>query len=596
MTDIPELKNSSAEEGSSAISSKQVGQAVATHPWFQHYEQGVPSQIEIPEQPLTWLLDRANRLFAGNTAITYFGASMTYARLTKYARRFAVQLLRMGLKKGERVALVLPNIPQYPIAYYGILLAGGVVVPTNPLYTEREMQHQLEDSGAKIVVTLDISYPTVRAVRKHVPIDHVIIAGVPDFMPPLLKLAYPLAQRKTKAKNPQPTLSAQEMKDDETIHLMTDVLNVRSKQGGIEVFNLPEPAAQTDLAVLQYTGGTTGLSKGAMLTHRNLLANALQTRSWTPNLIEGQEVTLCVAPLFHSYGATVGMNLSISAGANMVLLPRFKPQEVLKAIKKYHPTLFPGIPTMYLALLREAGKDTTYFQSIKYCISGAAPLPAAVREDFEAVTHGKLVEGYGLSEASPVTHCNPLNGDFRKGSIGLPFPGIDAAIWDTATNKPLPPGELGEIMVKGPNIMQGYWKREQETEAMFSGEWMRTGDLGTMDADGYFYVTERAKDMIIASGYNVYPREVEEVLFRHEAVQEAAVAGVSHEYRGETVAAFVVLKPGYQPTEETREQILAFCKRELTAYKVPKILEFRDELPKSLIGKVLRRELRASLS
>jgi len=343
---------------------------------------------------------------------------------------------------------------------------------------------------------------------------------------------------------------------------------------------------------LQYTGGTTGLSKGAMLTHRNLIANAMQTWNWTPGSREGEEVTLCVAPFFHAYGLTVGMNLSILGSATMVLLPRFKSKDVLEAIHRYHPTLFPGIPTMYLAIMKEVGKHTDYLRSINVCISGAAPLPAQVQSDFEALTKGKLVEGYGLSEAAPVTHCNPLTDERRNGSIGLPLPGVEAAIRDRQTGKLLPHGEIGEIVVKGPNIMQGYWNREEETRDIFVDDWMRTGDIGKMDEDGFFYVVDRAKDLIIASGFNVYPREVEEVLYHHRAISEAAVIGVPDSYRGETVAAFVVLKAGYEPSEQTREDILAYCKQELTAYKRPKILEFRQNLPKSLVGKILRRELR----
>ncbi|HCJ32885.1 MAG TPA: long-chain fatty acid--CoA ligase, partial [Ktedonobacter sp.] len=363
---------------------------------------------------------------------------------------------------------------------------------------------------------------------------------------------------------------------------------------GIELFNLPVISSGDDLAVLQYTGGTTGLSKGAMLTHRNLLANAMQTRHWTPQAHNADEVTLCVAPFFHSYGLTVGMNLSILAAATMVLLPRFKASDVVKAIRQYRPTLFPGIPTMYLAIMREVGQHTEQLKSIKYCISGAAPLPAKVQQDFEHITHGKLVEGYGLSEASPVTHCNPLTENCRSGSIGLPLPNVDSAILHQETGAPLPVGEIGEIVVKGPNIMKGYWHRKEETEAIFTNGWMHTGDLGKMDEDGFFYVVERAKDMILASGFNVYPREVEEVLFQHPAVQEAAVAGTPDEYRGETVAAFVILKPGIAPSDETRQSILAHCKQNLAGYKVPKLLEFRQTLPKSLIGKILRRELKIS--
>jgi len=570
----------------------QTGQSSALYtarPWMHHYEQGVRAELDIPEQPLTWLLDQAVHNHPNQTAIIYYGARLSYARLSSLANRFAVALQRLGVQKGDRVAIALPNIPQYPIAFYGTLRAGAVVVPTNPLYTEREMQYQLADSGARVVAMLDSFYPVVRAVRARTALEHVILTSPADFLPPLLHALYPLSQRGVKILEPR--LTRREMRQDAMLHSMKTILQAHTK-GGLEVFKLPEQASSDDLAALQYTGGTTGFSKGAMLTHRNLLANAFQTRYWTPGAHDAEEVTLCVAPFFHSYGLTVGMNLSILAAATMLLLPRFKAKDVVSAIRRYRPTLFPGIPTMYLAIMREVGEDTAQLSSIKYCISGAAPLPAKVRKDFEAMTHGKLVEGYGLSEAAPVTHCNPLNGDIRDGSVGLPLQNVDAAIMDQATGALLPVGEVGEIVVKGPNVMKGYWHRERETAAIFSNGWMHTGDLGKMDEDGYFYVVERAKDMILASGFNVYPREVEEVLFHHPAVQEAAVIGVPDEYRGETVAAFIVLKPGVAASEETRQDILAYSRRELAGYKVPKKLEFRESLPKSLIGKVLRRELR----
>ena len=561
-----------------------------TRPWLRYYQQGVPAHIDVPDRPLTWLLDNTASRYPSNTALLYYGTKLTYAQLSSMANRFAIALQRLGIQKGDRVAIALPNIPHYPVAFYGALRAGAVVVPTNPLYTEREMQHQLADSGAKILVMLDMYYPVVRAVRKETNLEHVIVTSPAEFLPPMLQKLYPLSQRN--AKLPEPRLTDKELHDDATLHRMPELLAPRTK-GGIELFHLPVPATGDDLAVLQYTGGTTGLSKGAMLTHRNLLANAMQTRKWTPEAREGKEITLCVAPFFHSYGLTVGMNLSIYAAATMVLLPRFKADDVVKTIRQYHPTMFPGIPTMYTAILREVGKHTDYLGSIKYCISGAAPLPAKVQSDFESVTNGKLVEGYGLSEAAPVTHCNPLSNEGRNGTVGLPLPDVESIIRDPQTGQQCPPNEVGEILVKGPNIMKGYWNRDAETQAIFTDDgWMRTGDLGTMDEDGYFRIVERSKDLIIASGFNVYPREVEEVLYQHLAIEEAAVVGIPDEYRGENVAAFVVLKKGQQPSEQLKQDILAFARQNLTGYKVPRILEFRETLPKSLIGKVLRRELR----
>lgn len=558
-------------------------------PWLRFYQEGVPAELDIPDQPLPWLLDNTVKRYGGHTAILYFGSKLTYAQVSSLANRFAIGLQKLGIKKGDRVAIALPNIPQYLIAYFGALRAGAVVVPTNPLYTEREMQHQLADSGARIIVMMDDFYPNVRAARSKTPLEHVILTSPADYLSPILHTLYPLSQRGIK--HQEPRLTDKERREDATLHSMTEMLQSHAKSG-IEVYNLPVPVESDDIAVLQYTGGTTGLSKGAMLTHRNLLSNAFQTRYWTPNLHEAGEIALCVAPFFHSYGATVGMNLSILSGATMLLLPRFNSGEVVSAIRKYHPTLFPGIPTMYLAILREAGKHTEQLHSIKYCISGAAPLPAKIQADFEAASGGKLVEGYGLSEASPVTHCNPVDENCRNGSVGLPLPNIEAAILDSKTGEMLPPGEIGEIMVRGPNIMKGYWNRPEETEGIFFNGWMHTGDLGKVDEDGFFYVVERAKDMILASGFNVYPREVEEVLFQHSSVQEAAVAGAPDEYRGETVVAYIVLKPGIPASDVTKQDIVAFCKKNLAGYKVPKIIEFRDTLPKSIIGKVLRRELK----
>jgi long-chain acyl-CoA synthetase len=580
MSDPSVVNNSHAEMNSSIL---------ATRPWVKYYEPGVPVELDIPDHPLTWLLDQTVSRYPRHTALIYYGTKISYARLSTLANRFAVALQRLGIQKGDRVAIALPNIPQYPIAFYGALKAGAVVVPTNPLYTEREMQHQLADSGARVLVMLDMFYPVVRAVREKTSLERVIITSVTDFLPPVLRLLYPLSQRG--AKHPEPRLTAQELRRDPMLGSMSEMLEPRTK-GGVEVFNLPAPAKGDDLAVLQYTGGTTGLSKGAMLTHRNLLANALQTRSWTPGAVEGGESTLCVAPFFHSYGLTVGMNLSIYCGATMILLPKFTAREVVKTIARYRPTMFPGIPTMYVAIMREARGRAERVNSVKFCISGAAPLPAKVQEDFERLSGGKLVEGYGLSETSPVTHCNPLNENCVNGSVGLPLPNIDAMIMDSETGKQLPPGEIGEIMVKGPNIMKGYWNREAETKAIFHDGWMHTGDLGYMDEKGYFYIADRSKDLIVASGFNVYPREVEEVLYRHEAVEEACVIGVPDEYRGENVVAVIVLKPGFTASDETRASIIAHCKQELTAYKVPKIVEFRESLPKSLIGKILRREVR----
>src|SRR2546427_6600300 len=384
----PSVINDSQLEPDSA--GKSTADRDKLRPWVRHYEQGVPAQLDIPDRPLTWLLDQTVSHHAGHTAFIYYGTKLSYAQLSSLANRFATGLQKLGIQKGDRVAMALPNIPQFPIAFYGALRAGAVVVPTNPLYTEREMQHQLADSGARMLIMLDDFYPIVRAVRGKTALEHVILPSPADYLPSVLHTLYPLSQRNSK--HPEPRLTDKERREDKTLHSMSEMLQVHTTKG-IEVFNLPVHATGDDLAVLQYTGGTTGLPKGAMLTHRNLLANAMQTRYWAPHVQNGKETTLCVAPFFHSYGLTVGMNLSILAAATMVLLPRFKAHDVVKTISQYRPSMLPGIPTMYIAIMREVGKHTEKLSSIKYCISGAAPLPAQVQSDFEKITHGKLVEG-----------------------------------------------------------------------------------------------------------------------------------------------------------------------------------------------------------
>ena len=592
MPDSLPRKDVLSAQGVSEHTTAKIAERSYSYPWLHSYQEGIPAHLDIPNQPLTWLLDTVANHYPNHTAIIYYGTKVTYAQLSNLANRFAINLLRLGLQKGDRVALALPNIPQFPIAFYGALRAGAIVVPTNPLYTEHEMQHQLVDAGAKFLVMLESFYPVVRKVKQTIELEHVIVTSPADFLPQPLHMLYPLSQRHNN-KDPQPALSKKEIDEDKTLHEMHPMLKSHNRVG-IELFHLPRRAKSSDLAVLQYTGGTTGLSKGAMLTHGNLLANAYQTHAWMPDMQMGRECTLCVAPFFHCYGLTVGMNLSILNASSMLLLPRFKAKDVLRAIQRYRPTLFPGIPTMYIAILREAGKHTEALQSIKLCISGASPLPAQVQADFNRATHGRLVEGYGLSEAAPVTHANPLTDKCRNGSVGLPLPDVEAAILNPETGTLLPPGEDGEVVVKGPNIMQGYWNREDETRNMFINGWMRTGDIGHMDEDGFFYIVDRSKDMILASGFNVFPREVEEVLYQHPAVMEAGVVGIADPYRGETVAAFLVLNAGYEASDKLKEELVAFCKERLAAYKVPKILEFRTSLPKSIIGKILRRELRTA--
>ncbi len=554
------------------------------HPWLRHYDPAVPVSLTYPDQSLTWLLDEAARKYGKRDALIFYGRSFTYAQLASLANRFASRLMELGVRPGDRVAIALPNIPQFPIAFYGALKAGAVVVPTNPIYTERELQHQLNDSGAATVVVLDLLYRRLQAVRAATAVKRVIVAGVQDYLPLPLALGYRVKQRRAKQHIP----SRREVKAAANTLLFTEVIG-KPDQRWYHLHALPSPAKADDLAVLQYTGGTTGLSKGAMLTHRNLLANAMQSWAWNgiQETIASHETILCAAPFFHSYGLTVAMNLGILSGSTLVLMPRYNAKEAVKMIKRYRPTLFPGVPTMYQGITREIEAHGGNLHSVHICISGAAPLPAELQKNFEQLSGGKLVEGYGLSETSPVTHCNPLNGP-RKG-IGLPLPDTEATIQDQDTGEMLPSGQLGEICIRGPQVMKGYWNRPEETTHMLRGGWLHTGDIGVMDEEGYFSVVDRAKDMIIASGYKIFPREVEEVLYTNPKVAEAVLVGVPDEYRGETAKAFIVLKPGQQATAE---EVIAFCKERLASYKVPKLVEFRTQLPKTMIGKVLRRALR----
>jgi long-chain acyl-CoA synthetase len=561
--------------------------AAISRPWLAHYAAAVPATIAVPEHSLAWLLDEATRTSSAYTAIEYYGTRITYAQFSSLADRFARALVRLGVKRGDRVAISLPNIPQFPIAFYGALKAGAVVVPTNPLYTPSELQHQLADSGAKVIVLLDQLYHNLADVRARTLVEHVVLAGVAEYFPAPLAVAYRM--REAMASRGKPHVDQRAMRADKTIHQFKDLLGRASDSQGFEVYPLPEPAQPDDLALLQYTGGTTGVAKGAMLTHRNLLANAAQCLVWNEQPAEVKHITLCIAPFFHVYGLTVAMNMTMLAASTMALLPRFTVKDTLKAIEKYRPDLFPGVPTLYLALAREVEQHHHDLSSIKVCISGSAPLPAEVQRRFEAVSGAKVVEGYGLTEASPVTHCNPVYGERRTGTIGLPMSNTDAAIIDGETWAFLPQGAQGEIAVRGPQVMLGYWNRPDETAKVLHDGWLRTGDIGAMDADGYFSIVDRAKDMIIASGYNVFPREVEEVLYANPKVLEAAVVGMPDEYRGETVRAFVVTKPDEQLSAADLDQ---WCRERLAIYKVPKAYEFRESLPKTLIGKVLRRTLR----
>lgn len=547
------------------------GSYVMDRPWTAHYDPNVRAHLEYPSETLPQFFDATAGSYPERTATIFFDARLRYRHLKDQVDRFAAGLLASGVKPGDRVAVMLPNMPQFVVAFFGALRAGAIVVPTSPLYTAHELEHQLADSGARTIITLDRLFPPVQEALEGTLVRSVIVATIGAALPHRLQPFYALRQRRE---------GVRAVRRGGIVRRFGDVLRAPP-------LTMPLPGRPDDVAVLQYTGGTTGVAKGAMLTHANLIANALQAKEWQG---AGEEARiLCATPFFHVYGLTVGMNLGIACGSALLLAPRFIPADIVHLAEKYKPHFFPGVPTMYHVLADVPGVSDRHFGSLEVCISGSAPLPAEVRQRFEDVSHARIVEGYGLTESSPVTHCNPVLGGGRAGTIGLPFPDTDARVVDPVSGEPIPRGSVGELAVRGPQVMHGYWNRPNETAAVLCDGWLLTGDLAVEDEDGYFRIVDRKKDVIIASGFNVYPREIEEALYRHPKILEAAVIGVPSSYRGETVKAFIVLRPGERATAE---EIDHYCRHELAAFKVPTIIEFRDDLPRTAVGKVLRRALR----
>ncbi len=544
-------------------------------PWLSSYDPGVPTTLEYPEDTLPELLNKISTRFPNVPAIHYFGFSMSYRELDEKVNQFANLLISGGVKPGDRVALYLPNCPPVVIAYFGVLRAGAILTQLNPLYSARETAHQLKDSGARLVVTLDRFVPILREVATDCGLKKVWVTRVNDYFPIPLKWLYPLKAKKEKTwlKWPQGPLYRSFVEDLE-----------RAPRTPVQVSRKMD-----DTALLQYTGGTTGVSKGVILTHRNLVANAYQCKCWLPTLVEGREVFMLAIPIFHSYGMTAGMNFALTLGASMILVPKFEVEQVLKAIQKYKASIFPGVQAIYLAINNYSQVGKYELHSIKACISGAGPLHQEVQKKFEELTGGKLVEGYGLTEASPVTHCNPVAGKRKNGTIGIPFVGTDAKIMDVDTGtQEMKPGEIGELVIRGPQVMQGYWNHPEETRMVLKEGWLYTGDIGTMDEEGFFAIVDRKKDMVKVGGENVYPRDVEEVLFQCPKVLDCVVAGVPDQALVDKVKAYIVLKPGETATPQ---EIIDFCKGRLAKYKVPREVEFRQSLPKNMVGKMLRRLL-----
>jgi long-chain acyl-CoA synthetase len=554
-------------------------------PWLAHYESAVPPTLTYPAITLPQTLVDSARKFpdhcAAKLVLRYvgdnsLGVSLSYRELAAEADHLAAALYALGVRKGDRVALMLPNLPQFVIAFYGVLKLGAIVVNTNPQYTSREIEHQFADAGAETAVMLSPFYSRLKEVQARTAVKRVILTDLPDY------LASPAREAVAAALQKDGMIAS--VPEGDGVYYFRPLLDAHHE---------PPPTVDvqpSDVALFQYTGGTTGVPKAAMLTHYNLVANTVQIRRWIHDIKDGENRTMGAIPFYHVYGMTVAVLLSVYTAGALTIIPNPRPIDVvMEAIHREKPTLYPGVPSMYVGIINHPNVAQYDLRSVQACLSGSAPLPMDVQIKFGEITGGRLVEGYGLTEAAPVTHVNPIYGERRAGSIGLPVSDVEAKIVNFETLEDAPAGEQGELWVRGPQVMIGYWNQPEETaKTIMEGGWLRTGDIARMDKDGYFYIVDRLKDIIIASGYNIVPREVEEVLYEYPKVQEAVVAGVPDRYRGETVKAYIVLKAGQTATPE---EIIGFCRTHLAAFKVPTQVEFRSELPKTMVGKMLRRVL-----
>jgi long-chain acyl-CoA synthetase len=552
-------------------------------PWLRFYPTGVPPHVHVPDVPLTQLLDDSAARFPRRTALAFFGHCTSYRQVVRQVDRFAGALRRLGVHKGDRVALILPNCPQQIIAFYGTLRRGAVVVMHNPLYTAAELHQQLADSGARVVVVLDRMYETTAEALPGTHVEHVIVTSLVEYLPRMKRLLLRLPLRR--ARKLRAELSTPLPEDADVIAFREVMAKGRERHQQVPV----DPAY--DLAALQYTGGTTGRPKGAMLTHRNLVANAYQTVAWDPGIRPGHEVTLAVVPLFHVFGLTMCLTSTLLAGGTVVLVPRFDLSMVLDAVRKWKPTIFPGVPPIYQQLANAPKARKAGVGNIRTCVSGAMKLPRETVDALYESTGARVIQGYGLTETSPVALANPVDGNARHVSVGLPLPGTEARIvGEDDFNLTVPVGQAGELMVRGPQVFAGYWRQQAETAEVLRDGWVRTGDIAMMSPDGFFTLIDRKRDVIIVDGFNVYPSEIEDVLTGHPAIEEAAVVGVPDIRHGELVKAYVVLRTDMRAP--TIDELVDFCARQLARHKLPYYIDFRTDLPRNILGKVLRRVLR----
>jgi long-chain acyl-CoA synthetase len=545
-------------------------------PWLKSYEKGVPAAIKYEEICMPDILERTVVAFPNNSALIFQGYTLTYKQLKEMVDRFATCLTDFGIKQGDAVAILLPNLIPCVVAYFSILKIGAIVVMNNPLYTDRELDHQFNDSGSKALITLDLLANRMIDLRPKTKIKQIVYTSIGDYLPFPKNLLFPLVAKKKKL--------AADVKPAPDLFTWKEC---------IAKYQPNPPAVKIgfeDVATYQYTGGTTGVSKGVMLTHANLSKQVQQADAWFPKFKKGTEITLGALPYFHSFGLTTCMNFSVYEGWAQVLIPRPQPEPLLEAIRKFRPTFAPLVPTMYIGMLNHPDLKKTDMSCIMGAFSGSAPLPVEVINTFEKMTGAIIVEGFGLTETTPVTHINPFGGVRKVGSIGIPISDTECRIVsldDGVTDVPM--GEPGELIIKGPQVMKGYKDMPDETANALRNGWLYTGDIATMDQDGYFYIVDRKKDMIISGGFNIYPRDIDEVFYQHPKVQEACSIGIPDPRRGENVKVFVVLKEGETATQE---ELLEYCSTKLAKYKLPTEIEFRKELPKTNVGKILRKQLR----